>query len=174
MLLRTAQVVLLLVVSTVAIDAQQASDIVHWAAKISPVHSLKPGEKATATLDAKIEEGWHVYSISQPPGGPATTVISVPSKQAIRLDGKVTGPVPESAYDPNFEMQTEFYEESAIFKVPLVVDSTAKAGPVKGAIDVLFQACNDRLCLPPTTIQVPLTFRVAGVGASTKRPGSGF
>jgi thiol:disulfide interchange protein DsbD len=102
-----------------------------------------------------------MYSISQPPGGPTTTEISVPAKQVLEAAGTITGPVPQTAYDPNFEMQTEFYEGSASFNVPLVVSSKAKPRPAKVVIDVLFQVCNDTMCLPPTTVHVPLAVTIA-------------
>jgi hypothetical protein len=77
--------------------------------------------------------------------------------------------MPEQAYDPNFEMQTEFYEENASFRVPLAVVASAKPGEAKGTIDVLFQACTDRVCLPPTTAHVSLTVTIAGGTAKRVR-----
>jgi thiol:disulfide interchange protein DsbD len=134
---------------------------VHWTAKLPSGPALKSGTKITADLSATIEDGWHVYSITQPPGGPLRTVITVPADQALRGDGKITGTEPHSSYDPNFQMETQYYEESVSFKVPLVVDSSAKAGPANSVVNVRFQTCNDRLCLPPTTIHVPLAGTIA-------------
>lgn len=140
-------------------------EVVQWSAKLESARPLKPGEKMFATLVAKIEEGWHVYSISQPPGGPMTTIISVPSGQVVRARDSVVGPMPQTAYDANFEMQTEFYEGSASFQVPLIVDEGAKGGPATVVIDVLYQTCNDRTCLPPTTVHVPLKVTIAAAPA---------
>jgi thiol:disulfide interchange protein DsbD len=144
-----------------ATTASAQDEVVNWSAKLDSARPLKLGDKVFAILDAEIESGWHMYSITQPPGGPTTTVISVPPKQVLQAAGTITGPVPQTAYDPNFEMDTEFYEESASFKVPLAVDSAAKPGPAKVFIDVLFQVCNDTTCMPPTTVHVPLAVTIA-------------
>ncbi len=156
----------LLVVSVVSVDAQGASDVVHWSVKISSAHALNPAEKVTAILTAKIEEGWHLYSISQPPGGPMATVISVPAGQVVHTQDPIAGPMPQTAYDPNFQMETEFYEQSAQFQVPLIVNDTAKSGPAKVIIDVFYQTCNDTTCLPPTTVHVPFKVTITAGSAN--------
>jgi thiol:disulfide interchange protein DsbD len=160
---------ILAILMTLSATAFALDDVVQWSAKLDSARPLKPGEKVFATLNAKIESGWHMYSITQPPGGPTRTIISVTPKQVLQAAGTITGPVPQTAYDPNFEMNTEFYEESASFKVPLVVGSSAKPGPATVVIDVLFQVCNDTTCMPPTTVHVPLKVTIApGAPAPSK------
>jgi thiol:disulfide interchange protein len=141
--------------------AQSPSDVVKWSAALPSSKSLKPGAKLITRLEAKIKDGWHVYSITQPPGGPAPTIISVPRDQALRSDGEVTGTQPRSSYDPNFQMETQYYEESVRFRVPLAVYSSAKSGPANSVINVRFQTCDDRVCLPPATVHVRLSATVA-------------
>jgi DsbC/DsbD-like thiol-disulfide interchange protein len=140
--------------------AQMPSQVVTWKASNSSA-PLKHGDKITAQLRATIANGWHVYSISQPPGGPSPTIIGVPDGQSLSEAGTILGPLPREAFDPNFNMETEFYERSAAFKVPLEVTPTAKPGSGKIVIKVRFQTCNDRICLPPSTVEVPMAFRVA-------------
>ena len=137
------------------------SEVVTWKASLSSSAPLKRGEKITAKLQATIKSGWHVYSISQMPGGPSPTIIGVPDGQLLSEAGTILGPLPREAYDPNFDMKTEFYERSAAFKVPLEVTATATPGAGKIVVKVRFQTCNDRICLPPSTVEVPLAFRVA-------------
>jgi DsbC/DsbD-like thiol-disulfide interchange protein len=141
--------------------AQTPSQVVNWKASLNSSAPLKHGEKITAQLQATIRDGWHVYSISQPPGGPSPTIIGVPDGLPLSQAGTIIGPLPLEAYDPNFDMKTEFYERSAAFKVPLEVTPKAKPGSGNITIKVRFQTCNDRLCLPPSKIEVPLAFRVA-------------
>jgi DsbC/DsbD-like thiol-disulfide interchange protein len=141
--------------------AQTPSQIVTWKASLNSSAPLKHGDKITAQLHATIRNGWHVYSISQLLGGPSPTIINVPDGQPLSQAGTILGPFPREAYDPNFNMKTEFYERSAAFKVPLEVAPTAKRGDGKIVIKVRFQTCNDRICLPPSTVEVPLNFRVS-------------
>jgi len=58
--------------------------------------------------------------------------------------------IANQVYDPNFNMETRFYENEANFSVPL---TATKTGSPKLSIDVYYQACNDSLCLP----RLPLT-----------------
>jgi thiol-disulfide isomerase/thioredoxin len=60
---------------------------------------------------------------------------------------------------------TEFYQHSVNFDVPLVVDPAANSGLASAIIDVRFQTCNERLCLRPTTIHVPLAVTTTSGGA---------
>lgn len=158
-----AHVVILSLMASSA-GAQNPSDIVKWSATCRP-QSVKAGQNLTASLQAKIEDGWHVYSITQPPGGPTATEVSVPNGQPFKQVGNVTQPKPESAYDPNFSMNTEFYEDQVSFSVPLAVDASAKTGEMKGTIDVRFQACNERFCLPAVKAHVPLSLNVTVAGS---------
>jgi thiol:disulfide interchange protein DsbD len=101
-----------------------------------------------------------MYSITQPAGGPTTTVITVPTAQPFSLDGHVSGPTPHVAYDANFEMNTETYEDSAEFLVPVAVSKSAGAGDQKLAVNVRFQVCNDTMCMPPATEQLSVPVKI--------------
>jgi thiol:disulfide interchange protein DsbD len=137
--------------------------------------ALHAGEKFSVKLSATISSGWHMYSITQPSGGPTTTVITVPTAQPFRLDGQITGPPSHVAYDANFEMNTETYEDSAVFAVPVAVASGASAGNQKLTVDVRFQVCNDTTCMPATTehLTVPVRIEATKINAAvgdTKSP----
>ena len=56
---------------------------------------------------------------------------------------------PLSVYSGKFDLITKM-------KVP----STATAGPVLATGKLKYQACNDKMCLPPRTIEVPLTIEI--------------
>src|SRR5581483_11165461 len=144
--------------------AAQGDDIpVQWSVKVKNAQ-LKPGEHFVAEVSATIGSGWHVYSISQAPGGPIPTAISVPQNPAASLTSPITGPKPEKVFDPNFQMETEFYEDSASFKLPLVVKPNASA-EAKLPVDVYYQTCNDHTCLPPTRLQLTAALKIAAAAA---------
>src|SRR6185437_8647525 len=157
-------------VLAIAVGAACQDHPARWSAA-APGKTLQPGAKFFVRLSTQITSGWHVYSITQPPGGPTTTVITVPTAQPFRLAGQIIGPPPHTAYDANFEMNTETYEDHAEFTVPVVVSPTAQSGDHKLAIDVRFQVCNDTTCMPATTehLKVPIKIetsnaRPAGAG----------
>lgn len=124
---------------------QRPSEVVKWT---STTTKSTPTSVAVK-LSAQIEEGWHVYALSQPPGGPTPLKISLPSGNGVELDGSVNETEVTHHLDPNFKMETLYYLKAASFNLAI-----KKTGPTPSEtfpIDVRFQACNDRLCLPPYT-----------------------
>ena len=152
-----------------------AQTVVHWAAKVESAVVVKAGANFEAVLEAKIEPGWHLYALTQEGGGPQALVIAVPPESPFKLAGAVIAPLPITAPDPNFNIDTQYHAEEATFYVPLTVPANA-AGRTRLDLDVTFQTCTDRFCLPPRTERVSLSLLVPGTGAdamAVTRPAAG-
>jgi thiol:disulfide interchange protein DsbD len=132
---------------------------VHWTATAAS-HSVAPGAKTDVTLSASIEEGWHIYSLTQGPGGPIPSKISVPAGQSFALAGDIKASAPDVKVDPNFGIQVETYEKKAEFTVPIKVKKNAKLGSHKAQIAARYEACNASMCLPPRTDKVAVDMRI--------------
>lgn len=126
-----------------------------------PPKPLKPGSTFNAQLTAKIVEGWHLYSLDQPDGGPKPTRITVPAEQVFELADSIESPEPHKAHDENFGIETEFYLDRVAFTLPVRVAANAPAGQHKLQVQVRFQTCSDQLCLPPKTLKLELAVEVA-------------
>jgi thiol:disulfide interchange protein len=161
---RNCRIAILLLTAVAAANSQE--NAVTWSASC-PVGGVHQGQKFTAKVSARINPGWHIYSITQAPGGPIPTAITLPGKQPFTLGGFVIGPLPHSGYDPNFQLQTDTYEKTVSFKVPLMPANTVQSGTNSVAIDVRFQACNESICLPPKTVHLRAPVKiVAGAKAA--------
>lgn len=114
--------------------------------------SFKSGEKLSAKLKATVEADWHLYAVEQPKGGPFPTKITVAENLPFEIDGKTSSPNPITKFDPNFQIETKFFAEKAEFDVPL--KTTAEANGDDLAINVRYQVCDDKVCLPPKTVKV--------------------
>ncbi|HEX8251324.1 MAG TPA: cytochrome c biogenesis protein CcdA [Pyrinomonadaceae bacterium] len=114
--------------------------------------ALKAGENFKAALLAEIEDGWHLYALEQPDGGPIPTTVGVTENIPFKIEGKVTTPAPITQFDPNFNIDTKFFAKRAQFNLPLQATAAARADDL--AINVRFQLCNDTFCLPPKTVKV--------------------
>jgi DsbC/DsbD-like thiol-disulfide interchange protein len=137
------------------VSGQIPKEPVKWSVQAElPGGPLKPGDHFLVRLTAKIEEGWHLYSLEQAEGGPVPTRISVPAGQPFAQDGAIESSEPKSAMDPNFNLTTQYYEEEATFTVPVKVAANAPAGDPEVIISVGFQTCSDQLCLPPRTVKL--------------------
>ena len=89
---------------------------------------MTAGGKTTVKLAASIDDGWHIYSVTQGPGGPMPTKVTVPTGQSFALSGAVKGSQPDTKFDENFGIQVETYENRAEFTVPLTIDKADFVG----------------------------------------------
>ncbi len=131
---------------------------VHWTAQVKP-QDVRSGESAQVILTAKIDEGWHLYSLTQPAGGSLPTTIELVRGAALKSNGKVLQPAPEKKPNAAFKIVDELYEKSVSFGIPVMV--TGKAGAQKAKAKVRFMVCNEKTCLPPKTEEIAVAFTVA-------------
>jgi DsbC/DsbD-like thiol-disulfide interchange protein len=136
-----------------AFVAKGAEKAVDWTL-VAPGKPVEIGRAATVQIVGEIKPGWHLYALEIGEGGPIPTEISLGPDQPFEPAGAVTGPKPHSLFDPNFNMQVGFYVDKAEFKVPVKATDAALAGKQPIVVLARYQACNDKLCLPPKTVRV--------------------
>ena len=146
--MRAARLTLCIWLATVGI-APAKLDPAHWSLELQPA-AAPPGSKIQARLEAKLDAGWHLYSLTTPPGGPNPTTIRLTDNPTV-ASFRVFEPPPKRAFDPSFGLDTETYETDAIFLIEVELKNGAATGPTDIGAAVRYQSCNDRLCLPPTT-----------------------
>jgi thiol:disulfide interchange protein len=127
-----------------------------WSLELQPA-AAPPGSKILAKLEAKIEPGWHVYSLSTQ--GAIPTTIRVADNAATQ-QYRVFQPAPKRAFDPSFKLETETYEGQPAFLIEIETKKDAAAAAVEIAAQVRYQMCNDRLCLPPVTRRAAATLTI--------------
>jgi DsbC/DsbD-like thiol-disulfide interchange protein len=161
-------VVLLLTVFWAKAARAQTPSPVEWTATVKGKHrTFRPGQKLDVALNAKIAPGWHFYALTQSAGSPVIpTTIKVADDQPFELAGDISSSEPVSRMDPTVRAETQFYEDTAAFTVPVKIEKKAPAGRQKLELDVMFQACNDRICLPSHTEKVIATLEIATRHAS--------
>ncbi len=128
------------------LGAQPKVDPVKWSLRVEPERAA-PGSKVLGRLTARLDPGWHFYSLSSPKPTIASTIAVAPSPAV----GKVTiwGPAPQRKHDPFFKVETEFYESDTEFLLELELAAGAAKGPVEITAQVRYQACDDKFCLLP-------------------------
>jgi DsbC/DsbD-like thiol-disulfide interchange protein len=157
-------VALLLLLNAGSINAVQGPPLnpITWILKDSGSRSpLAPGASFPLQIFARITPGWHLYSTSQPEGGPIPTRIWLPEGQSFQMVRDLKFPVPHKMFDKNFEMEVEYYQELPTFVLSLKVNPKTPAGKHPLVVNARFQACNDRVCLPPRTEKISLDLEVA-------------
>ncbi|UCF38513.1 MAG: thioredoxin family protein [Acidobacteriota bacterium] len=123
------------------------------------------GSTFDAVVRAEVESGWHLYSMDVPKGGPIPTTLTVQEDGVFAPGGVPIEPTPIPWFDQNFGMQTNYFEDTVDFLVPVVVKADAPAGDHELQVKIRFMACNDSSCLPPQTKVVLASVNVvAGSG----------
>lgn len=131
---------------------------VQWTLE-SETAKIAPGGHLTARLTARLEPGWHLYSPTTPPGGPIPTALKLADNAAVEK-ASIYQPKPERKFDPNFNIEVEWFEKEVVFLADTAIKKDAAAGPLELTAQVRYQACNDRLCLPPKKKSASLTVTV--------------
>jgi len=144
-----------------AVNAALGSPVTISAA-VEPGTAGKPDVLAvTATL----EEGWHLYSVTQKPGGPTPTRIALAADSARSLAGAFVPDAPPSSHEaedvPAWKgLVIEEHAGTVTWRAPL---APGAAGEVRGKVSL--QLCRDNSCLPPETL--PFTATVAATASPT-------
>jgi thiol:disulfide interchange protein len=142
------RIVTLALGALVAIVAAQGQrlDPVQWTLS-SDVTKAPPGSSVPLVLKATMQEGWHLYSLTTPKGGPIPTTAALAESPALS-GSKLYQPPPVRQFDQNFNLDTETFEKEVDFPVSAELAKNAK-GAVELTANVRYQACSDRQCLPP-------------------------
>ena len=102
---------------------------------------------------AAIAPGWHIYAPDCPPGGPNPATLTTEKAVGAKAVGglKASGNA-RSLFDPVFGMQVKYFEGQAVFTQRYRINSPSYA--VKGYLE--YSACDERSCMPPTTVDFEL------------------
>ena len=120
------------------------------------------GRTVPITVQAEIAKGWHIYSMTQKPGGPIPLRLELIGAADVLVRGVIDAPKPERTFDKNFGIETELYSGSARFTIPVGVPGHSLTGIRRFQIGARYQVCSDKVCLPTRTDKLDVAIRVAG------------
>jgi thiol:disulfide interchange protein len=135
----------------------QKLDPIHWDLALEP-SAAAPGGETLGKLTARMDQGWHLYSLSTP-RPPIATTISLAGSAAVDAPA-VYQPKPDRKLDPNFNSETETFAGETVFLLRIPVKASAQAGSSELTAQVRYQACNDTMCLPPVKRTASATLSV--------------
>lgn len=132
---------------------------VTWVASIDGRDTVLPGSVVRIRVDARSARGWYFYSVTQTAGGPVAARIWLADSTTFRPAGAVSGSEPTRSFDETFGINVEKYPGAASFTLPVRVPRGTSGGAKEIRVNALYQACNDTVCLSPTTVTmtVPVT-----------------
>ena len=145
---------LLAMLSCAVASAQAPNPTVEWTGALTTPGGAKQGSTTELELSGQIQDGWHVYALTQPAGGPTALRVTLDDNAIAEVAGTPTGSIPQKKHDPSFGLETRFYTHSFTVRLPVQVKQQPTAGRQLIPVSVRFQTCSDRECQPPTTIHL--------------------
>lgn len=128
----------------IAVAAQaQIFTPVTWEFGLNDSGSAEKELLFTATL----ENGWHLYDMNLPEGGPVSTAFTFETIQGAELVGAPYATTkPTTVFDELFDMELRWFGGKVTFVQKIKVTDPKKFA-VAGEVE--YMACNDENCLPP-------------------------
>ena len=111
MINRALQLFLLVMFTATVVVAQTPTT---WSLESEKTEgALSKGDTVRITLKAELEPKWKLYGLEQPSGGPIATTVKPYDEGALDLVGDVKPEKPITKFDPNFKLDTNYYEKTA-------------------------------------------------------------
>ncbi len=124
----------------------QMAEPVHFSSEMK----MLEGNNAEIVFSATIDPGWHVYSTDISDDGPTRATFNADKLEGVELVGKLQprGQVKEQ-FDEMFGATLRFFENRGAF-----VQKIRFTKPKYNISCYLeYGACNDEMCMPPTTVE---------------------
>ena len=117
----------------------------------------KPGEKVTLSITAKLDKGWHTFSLTQNGPGGLATEIEVENSPGLKPQGEGFVADQKFEIEPGAEpgVTLEVHNHLVTWSRSFEVLPETKPGQYSAAGTITFQACKSS-CLPPRPVKFEL------------------
>ncbi|HKO63244.1 MAG TPA: protein-disulfide reductase DsbD domain-containing protein [Pyrinomonadaceae bacterium] len=126
----------------------------------APAVEMNAGASVETNVRLKVDHGYHINA--NPASFPylIATELNVPKADGISA-ARVNYPQPVSRKFSFSEEPLSVYENAADLRVTLLADASARRGQTSIPAKLRIQACDDKVCYPPGTIDVwiPVTVK---------------
>ncbi|MGE3775994.1 MAG: cytochrome c biogenesis protein CcdA [Pirellulaceae bacterium] len=133
---------------------------------LSGEYSVFPGTtQGILSVRAEMAPTWHIYSMTQKPGGPLASRLTVAPQSGVRLTRPFTPSQPPQVKQEAFSVPSEYHEDEVIWSAPF--EFPAGEDPTQLKFDVKYsgQVCSTA-CIPVTRQPVAVKY----AGESKTRP----
>ncbi len=141
---RTIQSLLFIILLGCAATAA-AQNPFTWRANVK----MKNATEGEVIIKVGVADGWHLYGISLPKGGPKATVFDLTKSTGVKFVGSMTPSVaPVEKQDKMFNLKLSYWVSNVTFRQRFKVVDKAKA-KIIGTVS--YMGCNDVTCSAPNT-----------------------
>jgi len=129
----------------------------------------EPGKPGQLFVTGTIKPGWHIYSVTQAPGGPVKTIITVDAGPQYRVVGDpVPLTPPEKKSDPYVKVPIEEHHGTIVWRLPVEIAAGTDSTKLEIRGKVKAQVCDPNTCTPPTDF--PFVARLGAAPAEAATP----
>jgi uncharacterized protein YyaL (SSP411 family) len=134
--------------------------IVQAQAALAQAAAAAPGHEVDIILSLVIKPGWHIYAHPTGVEGLKPTSVTLETSAPATL-ARVDYPAGQAkVLASSGSEKVALYEGRTRMTARIRLDRDARAGPATLHFQVRFQACNDRACLAPATLTVPVRLTI--------------
>jgi hypothetical protein len=134
--------------------------VVNARAAPAPQSAIAPGGEFDVIVTLAIKDGWHLYANPTGVSSLRPTTVTLPSGQPASLGEVRYPPGAAAAAAPGGDGKASVYEGEVKLTARVRLDAQARPGPMTLNLKVSYQACNDRACLAPATLTVPVALTI--------------
>ena len=138
--------ILLLLLAVMTATAQM-QDPVHVRSELKTISDTEAELLFSATIDA----GWHVYSTGLGSDGPIAATFHADKMEGAKAVGSLKARGKEQkVFDKMFDMEVRYFEKAVTFVQK--IQFTKPQYNIECYVE--YGACNDQMCMPPSTIEL--------------------
>lgn len=137
-----------LLISQLAL-AQNSKSPVSWSYTVKKINETE----AIVTINAQLEQGWHIYSQFTKDGGPLKTIVTFEPSKNYELIGSTKEEGANTSYDHSFKLDVTYFKHFATFKQKIKLTSSV---PQVIKCKLEFSPCNDTKCLMTEKVDLNL------------------
>lgn len=131
--------------------AMEAQSPIRW--RVS-VRMTSPTE-GEVSIKALISDGWHLYGLSMPEGGPKATKFDFSDSNGIAIDGSIRpSESPIEQMDPLFGKKLSWWDRNVTFTQRFSLKERKES---KIKVSIYFMSCNGETCTPPKSETITTT-----------------
>ena len=141
-------------------NTQTVNDPLTWRIEAPVGDHMVRGAASALRIKASIRDGWHVYGVGQPAGGPTPLTIALEHNAIAQARGRISTSAAIRAHDASFDLVTDVYTHDFNITLPMLIQKDAAFGEGTIPVSIHYQSCSNRTCMPPRTIHLNAPIRV--------------
>jgi hypothetical protein len=124
--------------------------------------AVEPGKVVEIPITLAIRDGFHLYANDPGNEEVIATAVSLARVEGFALDDVAYPKGTSRTLEANGPEKMNLYENEVTIKARIKADAGLAPGRREVTLRVKYQACNDRSCLAPATLEVPVAVEVRG------------